>query len=332
MNETERKAKRRLSNFNFDVSGSHCAFVGPSVGGAANGYTVLVTKSVNDIPEEIVEKATQVAVTMDFEEFLVKWFNMYYSDAEVLAKLLGMEKEEQPSDMYDYQGEHRKWLEEKVAAIQIMKSLHASQDVKKAFNELSYKESLDVIEAQSTLESVLEKAMSSAVEGKNVPVTKGQEKPTNEEENPMENLMEDVIQKALHVELVEKAVQEAVEKAAAEKAAVEDVLKAAQAELEGVKAEVAVFKAKEAEAIVKSRKDALQAVLAEDQVEDMFKATEALDAAAFDFVVKSLAAKAKALEESDLFKEAGVSGEGENDPAVKDGTAAILKAKYQRKG
>lgn len=328
MNEEQRKAKRRLSNFNFDVEGSHCAFVGPAVGNAANGYTVLVTKSVNDIPEEIVEKATKVAVTMDFEEFLVKWFNMYYDDAEVLAKLLGMEKEEQPSDMYDYQGEHRKWLEEKVAAIQIMKSLHASQDVKKAFNELSYKESLDVIEAQSTLESVLEKAMSSAVEGKNVPVTKGQEKPTNKEEN----LMEDVIQKALHVELVEKAVQEAVEKAAIEKAAVEDVLKAAQAELEGVKAEVVVFKAKEAEAVVKSRKDALQAVLAEDQVEDMFKATEALDAAAFDVVVKSLAAKAKALEESDLFKEAGVSGEGENDPAVKDGTAAILKAKYQRKG
>ena len=322
------KAKRRLTDINFEHEGAHVAVVHKDQGGPANGITTLVYKAVNDIPEEIVEKATQVAVTMDFEEFLVKWFNMYYSDAEVLAKLLGMEKEEQPSDMYDYQGEHRKWLEEKVAAIQIMKSVYASQDVKKAFNELSYKESLDVIEAQSTLESVLEKAMSSAVEGKNVPVTKGQEKPTNEEEN----LMEDVIQKALHVELVEKAVQEAVEKAAAEKAAVEDVLKAAQAELEGVKAEVAVFKAKEAEAIVKSRKDALQAVLAEDQVEDMFKATEALDAAAFDVVVKSLAAKAKALEESDLFKEAGVSGEGENDPAVKDGTAAILKAKYQRKG
>lgn len=324
MNETERKAKRRLSNFNFDVSGSHCAFVGPSVGGAANGYTVLVTKAVDDIPEEIVEKATKVAVTMDFEEFLVRWFNMYYEDAEVLAELLGMEKEEQPSDMYDYQGEHRKWIEEKVSAIQIMKSVYASQDVKKAFNELSYKESLAVIEAQS----MLEKAMSSVEEGKNVPVTKGQEMPTTKEEK----LMEDVIQKALHVELVEKAVQEAVLKAAEEKAAVEEILKAAQAELEGVKAEVAVFKAKEAEAVVKGRKEALKAVLAEDKVEDMFKATEALDTAAFEVVVKSLAAKAKALEESDLFKEAGVSGEGENDPAVKDGTAAILKAKYQRKG
>lgn len=315
-------AKRRLSNFNFDVDGSHVAFVGPAVGGGANNYTVLVTKAVNDIPEEVVEKATQVAVTMDFEEFLVRWFNMYYTDAEVLAKLLGMEKEEQPSDMYDYQGEYRKMIEDKVAAIQIMKSVYASQDVKKAFNELSYKESLAVIEAQS----MLEKAMSSVEEGKNVPVTKGQEMPTTKEET----LMEDVIQKALHVELVEKAVQEAVEKAAAEKAQVEEVLKAAQAELEGVKAQIEVFKAKEVEAVVKARKDALSAVLADDQVEEMFKATEALDAAAFEVVVKSLAAKAKALEESDLFKEAGVSGEGENDPAVKDGTAAILKAKYKR--
>ena len=318
------KAKRRLSDIKFEHEGAHVALVHQSQGGPANGTTILTLKAVNDIPEEIVEKATQVSVTMDFEEFLVKWFNMYYDDAEVLAKLLGMEKEEQPSDMYDYQGEHRKWLEEKVAAIQIMKSVYASQDVKKAFNELSYKESLAVIEAQS----MLEKAMSSVEEGKNVPVTKGQEMPTTKEEN----LMEDVIQKALHVELVEKAVQEAVLKAAEEKAAVEEILKAAQAELEGVKAEVAVFKAKEAEAVVKGRKEALKAVLAEDQVEDMFKATEALDAAAFEVVVKSLAAKAKALEESDLFKEAGVSGEGENDPAVKDGTAAILKAKYQRKG
>lgn len=321
------KAKRRLSDISFEKMGCHVALVGPSVGSAANGYTTLVLKSVNDIPEEIVEKATKVAVTMDFEEFLVKWFNMYYDDAEVLAKLLGMEKEEQPSDMYDYQGGHRKWLEEKVSAIQIMKSVHASQDVKKAFNELSYKDSLSVIQAQSMLESVLEKAMLS-VEGESVSVNKGQNKPINEEEN----LMEDVIQKALHVELVEKAVQEAVEKAATEKAAVEEVLKAAQAELEGIKAEVAVFKAKEIEANENARKASLKAVVEEDQVEVMFKATQALDDAAFEVVVKSLAAKAKALEESDLFKEVGVSGEGENDPAVKDGTAAILKAKYQRKG
>lgn len=318
------KTKRRLTDIRFDHEGAHVAVVHRDQGGPANGMPVLTIKAVNDVPEEIVEKAAKVSVTMDFEEFLVKWFNMYYEDAEVLANLLGMEKEEQPSDMYDYQGEHRKWLEEKVSAIQIMKSVYASQDVKKAFNELSYKESLAVIEAQS----MLEKAMSSVEEGKNVPVTKGQEMPTTKEEN----LMEDVIQKALHVELVEKAVQEAVLKAAEEKAAVEEILKAAQAELEGVKADVAVFKAKEAEAVVKGRKEALKAVLAEDQVEDMFKATEALDATAFEVVVKSLAAKAKALEESDLFKEAGVSGEGENDPAVKDGTAAILKAKYQRKG
>ena len=88
------KAKRRLTDIKFEHEGGHVALVGKHQGGGANGYTTLVFKATNDVPEEIVEKATKVSVTMDFEEFLVKWFNMYYEDAEVLAKLLGMEKEE----------------------------------------------------------------------------------------------------------------------------------------------------------------------------------------------------------------------------------------------
>lgn len=310
----EVKAKRKLSNFNFDYHGAHIALVGPSVGGPANGVTTLITKAVNDIPEEVVEKATKVAVTMDFEEFLVKWFNMYYSDAEVLAKLLGMEKELEPSDMYDYQGEHRKWIEERVAAIEIMKSLHVSASPKKEFNNLSYQDSLAVLEAQELLEKAL-----SSVEGKNVPVTKGQQKPTLKDGEDMT----DVIQKALHQELVEKAVNEAVGK-------VEEVLKAKEQELEAIKAEIAVFKSKEQEAIVKSRKDALAGVVVADQVEEMFKATEALSAEAFDVIVKSLAEKDKQVEEGELFKEAGVSGESEKDQSLQNGTAAILKAKYSK--
>jgi len=313
---TKKKAKRRLSDFNFEVEGAHVALVGPAVGSGANEWTVLTMKATNDIPEEIVKKATEVQVTMDFEEFLVRWFNMYYEDAEVLAKLLGMEKEIEPSDMYDYQGEHRKYIEERVAAIQIMKSIYASQDVKKAFNDLSYEDSLSVIEAQA----MLEKIMSSVEEGKNVPVTKGQAKPSTNGDI----MSQDMIQKALHEELVAKAVQEVLTKASKEKAQIEEVLKSVQAELE-------VFKAKEKEAVIKARKDALAGVVAEDQVEEMFKATEALDNEAFDTILKTLSAKTKALEESEMFKETGVSGTGEDDPAEKDGTAAILKAKYAKK-
>ena len=329
MSDTELKAKRRLTDISFEKMGCHVALVGPSVGSAANGYTTLIMKAVDDIPEEIVEKATQVQVTMSFDEFLVKFFNMYYEDAEVLAKVLGFEEDEEdemPSDMYDYQGgmreekrKYKEWINERASAISIMKDVYASEDVNKAFNALSYEDSLAIIETQE----MLEKAMSSVKsEGDNVSVNKAEmDSPSthNKEDNEME-----MIQKALHKELVEKAVNEAVNVVKAELAAQTEILKAAQEEL-------AVFKAKELEAIVKARKAALASVLPEDKVEEMFKATQLLADDAFDVIVKSMAAQNKALEESDLFKEAGVPGDAEQDQVQKDGTAAILKAKYQNK-
>ena len=315
----DNKPKRRLTDIRFDHEGGHMALVHKGQGGAANGYTTLVFKAVNDIPETLVEKATKVSVTMDFEDFLVKFFNMYYDDAEVLAKLLGYEKEEMPSDMYDYLEDHRKYINERVEAISILKALYAKKDIKKALSELSYQDSLNVLEAQE----LLEKAMSSVESGGDkVSVIKAEiDSPSQPKEDS--DMEKEMIQKALHEELVTKAVSEAVDVVKAQMAAQEEVLKSAQAELE-------VFKAKEAEAVVKARKTALAGVLAEDKVEDMFKATEGLGDESFNVIVKSLAEKAAQLEQSDLFKEAGVSGQAELDEVEKDGTAAILKAKYKR--
>lgn len=317
------KAKRKLSNFDFNRQGAAVALVGPHQGGPANATTVLTLKATNDVPNDIVEKATQVSVTMDFEDFLVKFFNMYYDDAEVLATLLGFEKEdeeEDSSDEYDYEREYKKYIDERVAAITIMKSVYSKQDVKKALSGLSYKDSLAVLEAQE----LLEKAMSSVnSEGDNVSVKKaGMDSPSKT--HTEEIMQKEMIQKALHEELVTKAVTEAVEVVKAEMATQAEILKAAQAELE-------VFKAKELEAIAKARKEALAGVLTEDAVEDMFKATEVLSQEAFETVVKSLAVKAAQLEESELFKETGVPGQSEQDPVKMDGTAAILKAKYPTK-
>lgn len=314
------KAKRRLTDIKFDHEGGHVALVGKHQGGPANGYSTLTFKATNDVPNEIVEKAAQVSVTMDFEDFLVKFFNMYYDDAEVLAKLLGFEKEEEDDSPDEYEREYKKYIDERVAAITIMKSVYSKQDVKKALSGLSYKDSLAVLEAQE----LLEKAMSSVnSEGDNVSVKKA-EMDSPSKTHTEEIMEKEMIQKALHEELVTKAVAEAVEVVKAEMAAQAEILKAAQAEL-------AVFKAKELEAIVKARKEALAGVLAEDAVEDMFKATEILSQEAFETVVKSLAVKAAQLEESELFKETGVPGQSEQDPVKMDGTAAILKAKYPTK-
>ena len=316
------KAKRRLTDIKFDHLGGHVALVGKHQGGPANGYSTLIFKATNDVPNDIIEKATQVSVTMDFEDFLVKFFNMYYEDAEVLATLLGFEKEdeEDSSEEYDYEREYKKYIDKRVAAITIMKSVYSKQDVKKALSGLSYKDSLAVLEAQE----LLEKAMSSVnSEGDNVSVKKA-EMDSPSKTHTEEIMEKEMIQKALHEELVTKAVTEAVEVVKSEMAAQAEILKAAQEEL-------AVFKAKELEAIVKARKSALAGVLAEDAVEDMFKATEILSQEAFETVVKSLAVKAAQLEESELFKETGVPGQSEQDPVKMDGTAAILKAKYPTK-
>ena len=316
------KAKRRLTDIKFDHLGGHVALVGKHQGGPANGYSTLIFKATNDVPNDIIEKATQVSVTMDFEDFLIKFFNMYYEDAEVLATLLGFEKEdeEDSSEEYDYEREYKKYIDKRVAAITIMKSVYSKQDVKKALSGLSYKDSLAVLEAQE----LLEKAMSSVnSEGDNVSVKKA-EMDSPSKTHTEEIMEKEMIQKALHEELVTKAVTEAVEVVKAEMATQAEILKAAQAELE-------VFKAKELEAIVKARKEALAGVLTEDAVEDMFKATEVLSQEAFETVVKSLAVKAAQLEESELFKETGVPGQSEQDPVKMDGTAAILKAKYPTK-
>lgn len=318
------KAKRRLTDIKFDHEGGHVALVGKHQGGPANGYSTLVFKATHDVPNEIVEKAAQVSVTMDFEDFLIKFFNMYYEDAEVLAKLLGFEKEEEEEndspEEYDYEREYKKYIDERVAAISIMKSVYSKQDVKKALSGLSYKDSLAVLEAQE----LLEKAMSSVnSEGDNVSVKKaGMDSPSK---SHTEEIMEkEMIQKALHEELVTKAVAEAVEVVKAEIAAQTEILKATQAELE-------VFKSAQAAAIVKARKEALAGVLAEDAVEDMFKATETISQDAFETIIKNISAKNAQLEESELFKETGVPGQAEQDPVKQDGTAAILKAKYKNK-
>lgn len=141
-----------------------------------------------------------------------------------------------------------------------------------------------------------------------------------------DSMSEEMVSKSVMEAEVTKAVEAAVAKAVEEKNA-ELVTKAAEltAAIELVKA----FEEKEKESVAKGRKDALkQAGVAEDQVEDLYKSTEALTAEHFDAVVKAMGLKEKALVESDMFKEQGVSGEGE--VVEEDGVASLTKS-YKEK-
>lgn len=298
-------AKRRLTDIKFEHQGAHVALVGKHQGGPANGVTTLVYKAL-DISPEIIEKATEVTVSLSFHEFLRKFFGMYWDDAEVLARALGYEGAED----YDPSMSHKDYMDQKVQAISILKNVYKAQDIQKALRELSPEEALAVLQAQETLE----KAMSSALPEGDIKITS----------KINEDIKMETIEKALHEELVSKAVKAAEEVLKAQLQEQADVLKALQDE-------VIVFKAEKTELVAKSRKEALKAAgQADDEVEELFKAVGELPEEAFALIVKQLAAKAALADESDLFKETGVPGAGEQDPVVQDGTAAILKAKYVR--
>lgn len=298
-------AKRRLTDIKFEHQGAHVALVGKHQGGPANGITTHVYKALN-VSDELVEKANEVTITLSFHDFLRKFFGMYWEDAEVLARALGYEG----APEYDPDMTHKDYVDAKVAAISILKNVYKAQDIQKALTELSPEDSLAILQAQE----ILEKAMSSALPEGDMKITS----------KPTEDITLDKIEKALHEELLSKAVSDAEVVLKAQVAAQEDVVKALMAEVE-------TFKAAQAESITKSRKEAITAAgVAADEVEELFKAVGALPQESFDLIVKQLAAKAALVDESELFKEAGVAGAGEQDPAVVDGTAAILKAKYAK--
>lgn len=301
-------AKRRLTNIRFEHEGAHVALVGTHQGGPANGVTTLVYKSLAGVPEDIIKAAGEVTVTLSFSEFLRKFFGMYWEESQVLAMALGYESElsddgaSEPKSYKDY-------IDEKVSAINILKSVYKAQDVMKARSSLSPEDTLALLQTQE----LLEKAMSSALPEGDL------KSPSNSQEDNM-----DKIEKALHEELLTKAVKEA-----------EDVLKAQLATqteaVAALQAEVETFKAAQADALATARKATLASVVSADRVETLYKSTALLPAADFEEIVSTLKS-AKVLEEqSDLFKEAGVAGAGEQDPAVQDRTAAILKAKYAPK-
>lgn len=298
-------AKRRLTDIKFEHQGAHVALVGKHQGGPANGITTLVYKALN-VSDELVEKATEVTVSLTFHEFLRKFFGMYWEDAEVLARALGYEGAED----YDPDMSHKDYMDKKVQAISILKNVYKAQDIQKALTELSPEDTLAILQAQETLE----KAMSSAMPEGDMKITS----------TISEDITLDKIEKSLHEELVSKAVK-----------AAEDVLKAQLQEqndvLKALQDEVSVFKAEKVELVDKSRKEALKAAgQADEEVEELFKAVGKLPEEAFALIVKQLSAKSALADQSDLFKETGVPGAGEQDPAVQDGTAAILKAKYAR--
>lgn len=98
--------------------------------GANNwGNKALMLKSLSsDKKVELRKALRQVTVTLSFEEFLRKFFGLWYEDAKILAKILGFEVEEDVESYEDY-------LEAKVNAVTLIKSLKTEEDFLKLSDE-----------------------------------------------------------------------------------------------------------------------------------------------------------------------------------------------------
>lgn len=81
---TQEKAKRKLSDINFQKEGAHIALVHKNQGGGANGHNYSMLIKATNSSEEFLKKVQQIRVTMDLPEFLWRFFGMWEDDAELL--------------------------------------------------------------------------------------------------------------------------------------------------------------------------------------------------------------------------------------------------------
>ena len=311
--ENKQKAKRKLKGFDFAKEGAAVALVGPSVGGPANGIPTLIAKANNFSPE-FIQKMQQVQVTMELPDFLEKFFGIWGSDAEVLARLMGYVEPEDEDDEEDDWWEN--YIEEKLSAFTIIKSLHEAKNLPEALAQLTEQDYLDVLNDQVLIEKALKE-----FDAKSNASANSVEKPV---EAPASKVNKSKKEKQMAApEMVEKEKLTAIEKA----------LNDQKVELEKALAQVKQYEDEKKEAIVKSKTEAVKAVVKDEkQAAVVVKAALALeDQADFDALVEVFKSMNDLLEKSGLFQEQGVSAEASEDKPGETKLMKALKARHQAK-
>ena len=311
----QKKAKRLVHEYRFDKPTHHVALVHSSQGGAASGYTeALVMKSVDDILDADIEKATMVKVTLPFDDFLEKFFNIYSYEAEVLTAILGFKdeddmSEQEKSDMSweDYKAECEKEKQDFINSVEILKSV---KDGKETIQDLNVASLLSIRSTQAKFETYLEKSK-----------TIGNPVKQSKKETPVDKEVESEIQKAKDELSVVQVQLAELQKA---KEASDSALALALADVQKAKDEVEVMKAEKLANVQAARLAQLEAVKPKEEAAELFKSLSPLDDVSFATVIKSF--KSSADLEAEALKEKGVSGSQAEEPV--DKVAEILKAKY----
>lgn len=310
--ENKQKAKRKLKGFDFAKDGAAVALVGPSVGGPANGIPTLIAKANNFSPE-FIKKMQEVQVTMELPDFLEKFFYVWGEDAKFLAGLMGWV--EPPEDeVAEARDDYNEWVEDRFTSFSVIKSLHEAKNLPDALSRLTEQDYLDVLQDQVEIEKAL-KAFDS----------KKSDTSTNVENTKVEASASKVNKNKGK----QMATPEMVEKS--ELIALQKSLDDQRVALEKALADVKRFEEEKKEAIVKSKTDAVKAVVKDEkQAAVVVKAALALeDQADFDALVEVFKSMNELIEKSALFQEQGVSAEaGEENKESK--LAQVIKSKYAK--
>lgn len=309
---TTRKPKRKLTDISFEKEGAHVALVAKTQGGPANdaGYA-LILKSAN-YSQEYIEKIQQIRVTMDLPDFLTRFFSLYGSDAEVLARMMGyVPPAEDATGEYSYE----KYIEERMDAFEIIKSLKDSDNVALDLAALSQEQYLSVLQDQFKIESLFksldETNSATAEEGSTEAVAKAKvsdENTTKDEPSPSVDTNVE-LEKSMKLEEVQKSLDDT------------------KVELQKALDALAAVNAEKQEAIVKSKTAQIEAVVKNaEQSAVLVKAALLLESddefTAFVAVVKDLAALA---DKSALFVEQGATSTEEVTKSTESAVAKALK-------
>jgi hypothetical protein len=342
------RARRRIKKFDFTGDSAAIALVSEAQGGPANGVLTLITKSNKRVSEEFLRKASEITVTLSITEYLQRFFGLWGTDAELLARSLGfttegMEKAEierkedalesnEPPEYPEWDQEpgdkkFEEWIDYKLKSISVMKQLHKAENIEDELLGISEEDYIQFLQDQEVVEKALLKLDSESASAedeastKNVDVEKSGEGKTSvvkrkkKESKPMTENVQVIEQE---VEVIAKSQFDEIQKA----------FDAQKEELQKALDLVNELKKEKQEAIAKSRKEQL-AEVAGDKAEVLFKACGEATDEIFADVVKALGEMKSQVEKSKMFEEVGASVEEE---AVSDesGVAKLIKSKYNK--
>lgn len=314
MSEEIKKKKHRLKDITFEHKGAHIALVGPAVGGPANRVETVLWKSrsTEDISEEevkqLVEKASEQS-EVEKAKFNSEVRNML--SEKVREKFAGKYEWLYLEDFSDSQ------IVFSSDTGMFIVDYSLSGDDEYTFGNVATGVEYKSILVQNGSVKLSAEAQEKLSEGVYSLLSKALDNPETSER----------VEKCVNVSLekakikMQEEIQKAVDAAKAEAAA---QLTAVQEELTKAKEIIAQVEAEKKAAVLKARQEAV-AAFDKDGAEALVKATEGLTDEAFEVILKSLKTKQEAIEQSDLFKQAGVQG-GEAPEQESPTVVALRKA------